>query len=221
MTYSLTAGAHGVVIDSDILVCDLVRDLFLLLPAAFATDGMPAVSIGGLDLSRDAVTALRGEGLLTTQIRAASTLPAPPATQTDVTALDVPRGAIGLRHGLLFIAAGIEAAVRLAARRLAAPRPAADASAPGTPVVASASPQVVARELAILRAMRLVCPGVRRCLPRALLTRAYLRRRGIRLDLVLGVRTHPFDAHCWLQLGDLLVDDRLDHVRAYSPVVVL
>lgn len=35
---------------------------------------------------------------------------------------------------------------------------------------------------------------------------------------VFGVRTWPFAAHCWIQIGDLVVGDVLDRVRGYTPI---
>ncbi len=211
MGQHLLAGVHGVAIESDLVVCDLVRDIFLLLPAAIAAPPTLAVPVGDLGLSPDGVAALQRAGLVSGDARPARRRSRPPVRQTRVTALDVDPLGLRLHHGLAFAAAGIEAALRLAFRRL------------GTrhqPPL-QAAPANLANELAVLRGLMLACPGIRRCLPRALLTRAYLRRRGIALELVLGVRTHPFGAHCWLQSGDLLVDDQLDHVRGYKPVAVL
>lgn len=71
-----------------------------------------------------------------------------------------------------------------------------------------------------LDAIRLLVPTPRRCLPAAMITGLFLRARGLETELVFGVRGHPFDAHCWLQRGDVLIDDELDRVRAYKPIAV-
>jgi hypothetical protein len=39
--------------------------------------------------------------------------------------------------------------------------------------------------------------------------------------LVFGVKLDPFAAHCWVQLGDMLLNDRTDHVAAFRPVRVI
>ena len=39
--------------------------------------------------------------------------------------------------------------------------------------------------------------------------------------LVFGVKLHPFAAHCWVQAHDLLLNDRLENVAAFSPVRVI
>lgn len=57
------------------------------------------------------------------------------------------------------------------------------------------------------------------CLPNsAALTRA-LTANGIPARLVIGVRTPPFAAHCWVQTGTLLLNDRLDVVRIFTPIL--
>jgi hypothetical protein len=45
--------------------------------------------------------------------------------------------------------------------------------------------------------------------------------KGIRPDVVLGVQLGPFSAHCWVQHEDRLVNDRVDMVRTFTPILVL
>lgn len=56
------------------------------------------------------------------------------------------------------------------------------------------------------------------CLYRSFFLLAFLRRRGLDARWVFGVRTWPFEAHCWLQAGDVVLDDTLDHVRPFTPI---
>lgn len=39
--------------------------------------------------------------------------------------------------------------------------------------------------------------------------------------LVIGVMTFPFQAHCWLQYGPLVLTDHVEHVRVYTPILVV
>jgi len=48
-----------------------------------------------------------------------------------------------------------------------------------------------------------------------------LLARQLDASLVLGVRLGPFAAHCWVQHGDWVVNDRLDMVRTFKPILVL
>ena len=71
-----------------------------------------------------------------------------------------------------------------------------------------------------LEAARLAIPTPRRCLPASLVTSLFLRRRGIASEIVFGVRTHPFAAHCWVEVGGVVVGDVLERVAAYTPICV-
>jgi hypothetical protein len=59
------------------------------------------------------------------------------------------------------------------------------------------------------------------CLMRSLQQRLYLQRRGHHAAWVFGVRTWPFEAHCWLQAGSVVLDDRPDHVTGFAPILVV
>jgi hypothetical protein len=38
---------------------------------------------------------------------------------------------------------------------------------------------------------------------------------------VFAVQARPFAAHCWLQLGDAVLNDTADHVKRYTPIMVV
>lgn len=64
-------------------------------------------------------------------------------------------------------------------------------------------------------------PRQGQCLYRAYLLRAFLAARGRGSTWVFGVRTWPFSAHCWLQVGDVLLDDDLDRIALYTPILAV
>lgn len=70
------------------------------------------------------------------------------------------------------------------------------------------------------RRMRPLIPWLTRCLPHALLLRAYLARCGQASTLVIGVRVFPFEAHSWLQAGDLVLTDDIERLAGYTPIVM-
>jgi len=49
----------------------------------------------------------------------------------------------------------------------------------------------------------------------------YLARHGIYADWVFGVQTRPFAAHCWVQYGDIVFNDTVEHVSGYTPIMVV
>lgn len=64
-------------------------------------------------------------------------------------------------------------------------------------------------------------PLAPRCLADTLAWLAFIGRRGYAAALVFGVRPDPFQAHCWAQSGDVVLNDALDHARRFSPILVV
>jgi hypothetical protein len=56
------------------------------------------------------------------------------------------------------------------------------------------------------------------CLVRSLMLLLFLQGRGIGAQWIFGATLFPFQAHCWLAVGDLLVGERTDRVEAFSIV---
>lgn len=69
----------------------------------------------------------------------------------------------------------------------------------------------------LLRAL-IWLPAPGKCLARSFVLLLALRRCGHACDWVFGVRTWPFGAHCWLQSGDLVLDDVPERLVAYRPI---
>lgn len=59
------------------------------------------------------------------------------------------------------------------------------------------------------------------CLYRSFLLLRVLRWRGHDARWVFGVRTWPFNAHCWLQVGDVALDDTADRLAGLTPIMVV
>lgn len=57
------------------------------------------------------------------------------------------------------------------------------------------------------------------CLPNALAMRSMLFRAGLAADLVIGV-TMPFQAHCWLQSGDMVLNDSFGSIQNFQPLAI-
>lgn len=56
---------------------------------------------------------------------------------------------------------------------------------------------------------------------RSYLQLQYLHRLGLDADWVIGVRTWPFMAHCWLQVGAVALDDDVERLIPYTPILVV
>lgn len=60
-----------------------------------------------------------------------------------------------------------------------------------------------------------------KCLARCFLLLRFLQRSGLGARWVFGVRTWPFMAHCWLQLGDTALGDDPERLSAYTPILAV
>lgn len=70
------------------------------------------------------------------------------------------------------------------------------------------------------RAGRLIS-GHDRCLPQSLAVMRAIASRAGWAQIVLGVTLGPFAAHCWIQCGSIVINDRVDRVRCYTPILVV
>ncbi len=59
------------------------------------------------------------------------------------------------------------------------------------------------------------------CLTQSATLFHFLAHYGWRPQFVVAVRMAPFAAHAWLQAGESVLNDRLDHVMPYTPILVL
>lgn len=60
-----------------------------------------------------------------------------------------------------------------------------------------------------------------KCLWRSLALAGHLTAAGLGCELVLGVRLRPFHAHCWVRIADAVVNDRVETVRTFTPILVV
>ncbi len=138
---------------------------------------------------------------------------APSQTNTPVTtsrlALHGPRVLCSFTYVSVYLKLGrldrlIE---RLSARRAVSP---------------SASKYDVDVVLAIFRRIRTCLYTARdACLMDSLILNDFLHSFGHQSTLVIGVRTRPFSAHAWVQIGDAVVDDTVESVQAFTPILTV
>lgn len=57
------------------------------------------------------------------------------------------------------------------------------------------------------------------CLPRGLAMTHILFSLGVDAKLIFGV-TLPFSAHCWVQVGNIVLTDPIDRVLGFTPILV-
>jgi hypothetical protein len=81
-------------------------------------------------------------------------------------------------------------------------------------------PQLLDAAHNFLKARKLIPLGTR-CLLDSLAMAKFLKRRRLCVNVIVGVTGDPFSAHCWVQAGDLVLNDALGNVMIYSPIRVL
>lgn len=59
------------------------------------------------------------------------------------------------------------------------------------------------------------------CLHDSLTLVRYLANEGMFSRWIIGVRTRPFAAHSWVQSGHVVLNDVQEHVRSYTPILVV
>ena len=79
----------------------------------------------------------------------------------------------------------------------------------------------IRRDIRAFQHARLLRTAADRCLPRSIAMALCLARRQCRANVVLGVKLAPFAAHCWAQCHDEVLNDELEEVLRYTPILVL
>lgn len=70
-------------------------------------------------------------------------------------------------------------------------------------------------------AWRILVPGSGRCLVQSMILMRFLALLQIRAEWVFGVRTHPFEAHCWVEWRSYILNDSADHAGWYTAIARL
>lgn len=85
-----------------------------------------------------------------------------------------------------------------------------------------AAPQRLLATMAQYETLRpLVFTTRDKCLFDSLALVHFLAHNGILARWVIGVKTHPFRAHAWVQLDDLVLNDLHEHIARYRPILVV
>ena len=201
---------HLAALDEDIIVLDVAADRYSCLLEANAHFSVgPAGAI--LAANEEVAESLLGAALAS-RSSCKLTRPVIIPAQREVTPSATPTRSDVLRAAIILLTATL-AFRRKSFSELLDP--------PVSSAHKSAGVDVAALEL-LLGAARTVRPWIPfegECLQRAFLLRTFLARRGVSTDWFFGVRTWPFSAHCWLQIGDLVIGDRLERVNRYTPIM--
>jgi hypothetical protein len=216
-TWRLRPGVHAVTVDEDLVLLDVAADAYVCLPngapAVRVADDSDLVDIPEPELARELLEARlveqwAGRG---PRVRrrpppaAASALPwsYPPPRPTD---------AFEAAAALLGVAAHYRGRTLSEVMRHVGPSVGARTDSPPGPDVL----RIVER----FHRWIPYAPLSGKCLLRAFVLLRLLRRHGHDAAWVFGVATRPFRAHCWLQRGDVVLNDTVERARAYTPIMV-
>jgi hypothetical protein len=216
MGFGLRAGISYCEVAGQLLFLDVRRDRYFCLSET-SEAAFKRVAQGAEAAAPDAaaLAGMIGDGLL---VPGAPLRPCPPVSHPQASLIDALEGGSSNAATLGAIAglARARAALRLLglARTLARLPP---------PIGTASDAKQAANTMQVAAAYQqagLLVTALDRCLPRSIAVAHRCRRLGIPVDLILGVRLQPFAAHCWVQLGETIVNDRLDKVRNFTPILV-
>ena len=77
------------------------------------------------------------------------------------------------------------------------------------------------RAVDVFQRARLYLPLETRCLLDSLSLFRFLARRGLDSKIVLGVTNDPFAAHCWVQSGNIVLNDTVGNAMAHTIIKVI
>jgi hypothetical protein len=213
----LRDGVHLAVVGEDLVSLDVHADAYGCLRGLAAAVG-PLTADGQIELSRaDAAESLGAAGLLSSAARDVKmSKPRPPhpvrsAWRTETVTTSAADWRRLARAGLWAMPRYWFGSFETLASSAARARP----QRPESAVAA------VARDARAFDQLTPFVPFQGECLFRSFLLLAFLRAGGGDADWVIGVRTYPFEAHCWLQVGDIVLDDAPERVCGFMPILVI
>lgn len=210
----LASDAHLAAVGEDLVTLQTGRDRYLCVP-----DAAPLIVLGDdgrtlTDCDPELRLQLEAAGVLTAQVTGMSVppRPPPPLPRRDRPPACGAATAADLRRLSLAVA---DLALGYAGRPLGAVLRAARSRAGGV----SGSPDELFRLAAVFHEAAPWLPIPGKCLARSFVLRRFLQRSGADAQWVFGVRTWPFSAHCWLQAGEVVLDDHAERLHAYTPIL--
>ena len=215
MRLFLGPGVHAARIGGDLVFLDTLTDAYFCLAAA--AEIIVLAPGGQAQVSQDDVAAQLLEAGLLAFEPAPSVVPVPPRPTISTRLASRAYTPMTLGVVLTTVAATLQVGRRFSrqsfASLLAGPAPLA---------LALQNPsQALTDAVAQFERLRPWLPLQGECLLRSYHLRTFLRARGLDALWVFGVRTWPFDAHCWLQAGDTALDEDLERLSAYHPIMAV
>lgn len=210
MRFALAPHVHIACVDGDAVLLDAAADRYACLPACDASEIRSGYAARWWDRGPLVAELAAAHYLMPSDEPPGEGRPLPIRCELDLHMLGGDVTALTVPDLITTALTGVTTAWRLAAQRpVHWLRPRRDEMPRPDEAVALARRFTEAQ---------LLLPRLARCLPRSLALLDFLARRGCPAQLVFGVRTHPFEAHCWVQAGNIVLNDTLSRVRWYTPI---
>jgi len=221
MGFTLRNGISFCRVGDRIIFLDIVADRYFCLSRS-AEHSFLALAEGATPPPDDAHV----QGLLARGLLMASASPQAPAAcrpivmpQTSLLDLDLPRPALaGTTSALCCLAA---TRVRLKMAGLGRTLSWLSTRKSRLPTSRALPEGQIERIMAGFVSAARIASQIDLCLANAIAVASRMIAKGIWPDVVLGVQLGPFSAHCWVQHEGRLVNDRVDMVRTFTPILVL
>ena len=219
MGYVFPSHVHWCVANGRVVLLDLRADRYFALPPAVDTAVQTWLAGAGAGTDPVHLGHLLERGLLLAD--AAETLPLPLHTPGACKELPRTRPA-GLFSLILptYIQIGTRTDLKRRALSLILTE-LGDAKTQAAASAQRASQARIARAVNDYVSSRRALSAQDECLRWSIAMVRYLSRFGYWPRLVLGVRMLPFAAHAWVQDGDTVLNDSLEHIAPYTPILVI
>jgi hypothetical protein len=234
MSYLLCNHVHVCRAGRHVLLLDLLADRYLGIPADESNalvgrvEGWPVIDMAPADATHEAKTdvikRMHARGLITNDpARGRSARP----VTIEAPSVSMPEGyentgaTIGAMDFVQFVRATCTAHFMM--RRLGMHRTAErvrrrTSRHDGTPFESG----LCLRRVGVFARLRtFFFSSYQACLFESLALSEFLAASGLYPNLVFGVLSRPFHAHCWLQKGGIVINDDADRVRDFTPIMVL
>lgn len=200
---------HIADVDGDLVFFDTERDDYIAVTQCDAVATSVALHGGPIDLDDDVLAALLEQGLLVEG--PCIWLPEPRTTRTALTIQ--PPKAPSFRSMVHFLRAGLSTWQIM--RREEMSWTAGLAACRSPTEMSSAQVAALAAQFVSLRAY---APWTGRCFIQSMMLMKFLAAHGVHASWVFGVRTHPFEAHCWVEWDGMVLNDTIDHSNWFSVI---
>lgn len=209
----LAPAVHFAWIGQDIVTLDVEADTYGLM-----VDAAPLIRQGPhrqiLTADSDVLAALVEAGLLTADVQ--DTVPTPPLPPAEIALLPGETTTVALGAGLAAATSALATTARFHHSSL---HQLLQSQRSEERLRLKQDMSGLAQVYAAFDAVLPWIPWEGQCLQRAFMLREHLDRCGYAAKWVIGVRTWPFLAHAWVQVGACVVGDSLERTRTFTPIL--